>query len=130
MFKKNGQPNRRHFPRIPLIMTVRFEKQGTDQSDEAVIRTISTNGIGMYTKASLEKGDRLLIHLSLLTDENQLVEESILGDVTWAAPEGGKGRYSVGIYFGEMEKGHPKLHAYIKRLEEAILHSDETWKTD
>ena len=128
MLKNNGQPNRRQFPRIPLIMTVPFVKQGTDQSDEAIIRTISTHGVGMYTKASLEKGDRLLIHLSLLTDQNQPVKESILGEVTWAAPEGKKGRYSVGIYFNQMEKEHPKLYSYVKRLEEAILLSDEPWK--
>lgn len=130
MFKKTTLPNRRQYPRIPLVTTARFEKEGTGQSDEAVVRTISTHGIGMYTKASLRKGDHLLIHLSLLTDENRTVEESIQGEVTWAAPEGGKGRYSVGIYCGRMEENHPRLFAYIKRLETAISLSDEGWKAE
>jgi Tfp pilus assembly protein PilZ len=128
MLKTNSQANRRAYARIPLTMTVRCTKQGTDQSNEGVVRTISTHGLGMYTKASLEKGDRLLIHLSLLTDEDQPVEESILGEVTWGAPEGVKSRYSVGVHFSQMEKEHPKLYAYLKRLEEAVLHSDEAWK--
>lgn len=130
MFKKNTLPNRRNYPRIPLVATVRFAKQGTDHEDEAVVRTISTHGMGMYTKTSLRKGDPLLIHLSLLTDENQSVEESILGEVTWAAPGGGKGRYSVGIYIGQMEKDHPDLYAYIKRLEEAVSLPDEAWRAE
>ncbi len=130
MFNKNKLPNRRHYPRIPLVATVRFSKQGTDQKDDAVVRTISTHGMGMYTEASLRKGDSLLIDLSLSTDENQLVEESILGEVTWAAPEGGKGRYSVGVYFGQMERNHPGLYAYIKRLEEAVSLPDGAWRED
>lgn len=127
MFIKNKLPNRRHYPRIPLVATVRFSKEGTDQKDEAVVRTISTHGMGMYTEVSLKKGDSLRIDLSLSTDENQPIEETILGEVTWAAPEGGKGRYSVGIYIGQMEKNYPGLYAYIKRLEEAVSISDEAW---
>jgi len=128
MFKKNTLPNRRQHTRIPLVTTARFEKVGADQSGEADVRNISTHRIGMYTQASLKKGDPVLVHLSLLTDENQAVEESISGEVTWAAPEGGKGRYSVGIYCGRMEQNHPDLFAYIKRLETAVSLSDEGWK--
>jgi hypothetical protein len=127
MFKKPMLPNRRQYPRIPLVTTVRFEKKGTDQKGEAAVRTISSHGVGMYTQASLKKGDHLLIHLSLLTEENQTVKESVLGEVTWAATEGGKSRYSVGVYFDRMEKDNPELYAYIKRLEEAVSLTDEAW---
>jgi hypothetical protein len=130
MFKKTTLPNRRQYPRIPLVTTVHFEKEGSNQTDEAVVRTISTHGIGMYTKTSLKKGDLLLVHLSLLTDENRTVEESITGEVTWAAPEGGKGRYSVGIYFGQLDKKYPDLFAYIKRLETAVSLPDDPWRSE
>ncbi len=131
MFKKTKLPNRRHYPRIPLVAPVRFAKDGTDQKkEEGVIRSLSTHGIGMYTKASLKKGDRLLIHLSLLTDQNHPVTESLSGEVTWAAAEGDKGRYSVGVCVDRMEKDHPALFAYVKRLEEAVLLPDGDWKNE
>ncbi len=122
MFSKKEQAvNYRRYPRIPLSTRVHFTHQGFQQWNTALVRSISTHGMGLYTEQRIQKGDRLVIALSLVTDENESLHESIVGEVTWAGAKEEKKRYTVGVYFGDIEEKHPKLHAYLKRLEAAVV---------
>ncbi|TAK05907.1 MAG: PilZ domain-containing protein [Candidatus Manganitrophaceae bacterium] len=120
-YKKKQSIDYRRYPRIPLTARVRFTPPGVEQWNGALIRSISTHGLGLYTDERVKKGDRLLIELSLVTDENEPLHELILGEVVWAETGEAKTRYSAGIYFGDIAEKHPKLHAYLKRLEDAIV---------
>ena len=120
--------NRRRYPRIPLVAPVRFTDDRLHQTCKAMIRHIATHGAGLYTTEPVEKGDRLLVELSLVTDENESLDESILGQVVWSAPLKEEGRRLVGVYFEKLEARHPKLHSYITRLGKAVLSSEETWE--
>lgn len=120
-FTKNKPVDYRRYPRIPLMTRIHFTHQGFQQWNEALVRSISTHGMGIFTDKRVQKGDRLLIALSLVTDEKESLHESILGEVTWAGTGEEKKRYTAGIYFGDIEKKHAKLHAYLKRLEAAII---------
>jgi hypothetical protein len=119
-FKKNNPIDYRRYPRIPLSTRIHYTHQGYQQWNDALVRSISTHGMGIYTDKRIQKGDRLVIALSLLTDERESLHESILGEVTWAGTGEEKKRYTAGIYFGEIEEKHPKLYAYLKRLEAAV----------
>lgn len=125
---QNRKPNRRRYPRIPLVAPVRFTDDRLHLTGRAVLRQIATHGAGLYTAEPVEKGDRLLVELSLVTDRNESLNESILGQVVWSAPLAAEGRRSVGVFFEKLEEDHPKLYSYVSRLEEAILSSDETWE--
>lgn len=121
-------PNRRHYPRIPIAMTVRVTPKETDRSYHALTRCISTHGIGLFTKEPVQKGEQVLIGLSFTTDENERLTSSMMGEVMWCAPVVmRKDQYVVGIYFHQMEKDHPKVYAYLKHLENTVL-LDEFWK--
>lgn len=111
----------RRYPRIPLTARVRFTPPGVEQWCGALVRSISTHGLGMYTDQRVNKGDHLLIELSLVTDENEPLHETILGEVVWADSGEVKKRYTLGIYFGDISEKHPKLSGYLKRLEAAIV---------
>lgn len=125
---KNRRPNRRRYPRVPLIARVRLTDGRLHQTGEAVIRHIATHGAGLYTTEPVEKGDLLLVELSLVTDENESLNESILGQVVWSAPLEEEGRRLVGVYFEKLEEQHPALYSYVSRLGKAVLSSDETWE--
>jgi len=118
---KNNQVDYRRYPRIPLSARIHFTHQGYQQWNDALVRSISTNGMGIYTEKRVQKGDRLLIAISLVTDEKESLHETILGEVTWAGTGEERKRYTAGIYFGDIEQKHPKLYAYLKRLEAAIV---------
>lgn len=119
-FSRNNQANYRRYPRIPLSTRIHYTHQGYQQWNEALVRSISTHGMGIYTEKRMQKGDRIIIALSLLTDERDSLHESILGEVTWAGIGEEKKRYSAGVFFEEIEEKHPKLYGYLKRLEAAV----------
>ena len=120
-FKKNQSVDYRRYPRIPLTTRVRITPPGIEKWSGALIRSISTHGMGLYTDNRVRKGDLLVIELSLVTDENEALHELILGEVVWAATGEAKKRYTAGVYFGDIQEKHEKLHAYLKRLEAAIV---------
>lgn len=111
----------RRYPRISLSVRVHYTDQECQQWNSALVRSISTHGMGIYTDKGIRKGDQILIALSLLTDEGESLHESILGEVTWAGTGDDQKRYTAGIFFGEIEEKHPQLHAYLKRLEAAVV---------
>lgn len=119
MFKRNKRSSPRRYPRIPFVATIHFTRQGSDQRSEAILRKISTHGIGMYAKEPIRKGERLLVELSLSIGENSF-HESILGEVVWVAQTEEKDRRAVGISFNQMEKEQAELYSYLKRLEETV----------
>ena len=124
---KKKRANRRLYPRIPVEMTARFTHQTTFQSGEAEVRNISTHGIGMFTKESVQKGDLLLIELSISSEQNERIHEAVLGEIVWVKPEDNQGS-SVGIYLAQMQKVHPRLYSHLRFLEETIALPDEYWE--
>ena len=124
---RRKQPNRRLHPRIPFEMPVRFTDQKTFESAEAEARNISTHGIGLFTAVRVQKGDLLLIEVSLADAQNTRLHEAVLGEVVWVRPEGDRG-YSAGVFCARMQKDHPRLYSHLRYLEETIALPDEYWE--
>lgn len=99
-------------------MTIaRITPHGLQNTVDASVRDLSVDGMGVCIKGPYQKGDMLLVKISLKTDEGGVISESLLGRVAWAAPLETKGQYAVGLEFHDMENKNPALYAYIKRLE-------------
>ena len=109
--------NRRKHPRIPLATMARISPHGLQNTVDALVRDISTDGMGVYVKGPYQKGDVLLVKVSIKTDEGEVINASLHGLVAWATPLPETNQYAVGMEFHNMEKKNPALYAYIKRLE-------------
>lgn len=108
--------NRRKAPRIPLITMARITPHGLQTSAEAFVRDISAGGIGVYVKGRYQAGDLLLVKVSLKTADGEAIREALTGRVAWTQSLE-EGQFAVGIEIADMEREHPKLHAYIKQQE-------------
>jgi len=108
-------------------MTVRCTREGQSTGADAEVRDLSTHGIGVYLQGPVQKGDRLVFELPLLTD-GTWIQEAVLGEVVWVVPRGEKGEYYAGIYIDQMQKTHPRLFAHLRHLEDAITLPDEYWE--
>lgn len=113
------EDRRRHF-RIPFVMTVHTTRKGTQKASEAFVRDICTHGMGIYTSEAYEKGDLLLIDISLQDDKKGQIRESILGEVAWVEHLQEGNKYALGIRFEHMDKEKPRLYEQIRRLEQRI----------
>ncbi len=109
--------NRRRHPRIPLVTMARISPHGIQKPVNALVRDISTEGMGVYAEGPYQKGDVLLVEISIKTDRGEIISEALLGMVAWTTPLQETNRYAVGLEFHNMEKKNPVLYAYIKHLE-------------
>lgn len=109
--------NRRKRTRIPLVTMARISPHGLQNTVDALVRDISTDGMGVYVKGPYQKGDVLLVKISVKTEEGDVVNASLHCLVAWARPVPESNQYAVGLEFHDLEKKNPALHAYIKRLE-------------
>lgn len=108
--------NRRKGPRIPLITMARITPHGLQTGSEALVRDISTGGIGVYVKGRYQQGDMLLVKVSFDAGEGEIIKESLTGRVAWVKPLE-EGQSAVGIEIPDMERKHPSLFAYVKQQE-------------
>lgn len=92
--------------------------QGLQTAAEALVRDMSAGGIGVHVKGRYLQGELLVINVSFVTDEGETIQEALTGRVAWVKPLEGKNQSAVGIQLPNMEHEHPKLHAYIQRLED------------
>ncbi len=112
--------DRRRHPRIPFVMMVQATRNGTQKTSEAFVRDICTHGIGRYTDEAYEKGDVLLIDISLEDENKEQIRESILGDVVWVERLQEGSKYAVRIRFDGMDTEKSKLYEHIRRLEQRM----------
>lgn len=112
--------NRRKSLRIPFVMTVHLSRKGGQDSREALVRDICTHGMGIYTNEVYQKGDILLIDISLQDDRKREIRESIGGEVAWVESLQEGSKYMLGIRFERMEKEKSTLYEYIRRLEQKM----------
>ncbi|MBI3804634.1 MAG: PilZ domain-containing protein [Nitrospirae bacterium] len=110
--------NRRTRARVPVISIARLTPQGVQSKQYVLVRDISTEGLGIYSQEKYQKGDLVLIELTL-THENEKINESIPGEVVWTQPLPDKVHYAVGIRIDSMELEKPKLYEQIKLIEES-----------
>ncbi|WDT75896.1 MAG: PilZ domain-containing protein [Candidatus Manganitrophus sp.] len=109
--------SKRKRARIPLISIARLTPEGMELKEYVLIRDISTDGLGIYSKQRYRKGDLVLVELTLTIQEEKIIE-SVSGKVVWVAPLPDQNHFAVGIQFEKMQLEKPKLYAHIKKLEE------------
>lgn len=109
--------NRRKQMRVRLMTVARITPHGLQNTVDALVRDISLDGMGVYLKGPYQKGDLLLVKISMKTEEGEVINESLYGRVAWASALEERGQYAVGLEFHNMEKKNPALYAYVKRLE-------------
>lgn len=108
--------NRRQAPRIPLVTMARITPHELQAGAEALVRDISTGGIGVYVKGRYQQGDMLLVKISFDAGDGKIIKESLTGRVAWVKPLE-EGHLAVGIEIPNMERRYPGLFAYIKQQE-------------
>lgn len=113
------EDRRRHL-RIPFVMTVQTTRKGIQKTGEAFVRDICTHGMGIYTDEAYEKGDVLLIDISLQDDKKGQIKESIQGEVAWVEHLQEGGKYAVGIRFDGLDREKSTLYEHIRRLEQRM----------
>lgn len=96
--------NRRKQTRVPLATVARITPHGLQNTVDAQVRDISTEGMGVYIKGPYQKGDLLLVKLLIKTEEGGVLNESLYGRVAWASALEEMGQYAVGLEFHNMEK--------------------------
>lgn len=109
--------SKRKRARIPLISIVRLTPEGMQSKEYVLIRDISTDGLGIYSKERYRKGDLVLVELTLTVQDEKIIE-TVSGKVVWTVPLPDQNHFAVGIQFEKMELERPKLYAQIKKLEE------------
>lgn len=110
--------NRRRSTRVSLVTLASITPQGLQTAAEAWVRDMSAGGIGVHVNGRYLQGELLVIHVSFVTDEGETIQEALTGRVAWVKPLEGQKQSAVGIQLPNMEQEHPKLHAYIQRLED------------
>lgn len=109
--------NRRKHTRVPLVTMARITPHGLQNTIDALVRDMSAEGMGVYVKGPYQKGDLLLVKISMKTEEGEVINASLFGRVAWASLLEEPNQYAVGLEFHDLEKKNPALYAYIKRLE-------------
>lgn len=100
-------------------MTVaRITPHGLQNTVDALVRDVSRKGMGVYVKGPYQKGDILLVKISVKTEEGEAINASLHGRVVWATRLEIEGQYAIGVEFHDMERKNPALYEYIKRLEQ------------
>ncbi len=112
--------NNRKYPRIPVVMLAHLTPRGGQKACEALVKDICTHGMGIYSRETYEKGDFMVVDISIET-VNGDIGGSVLAEVVWANRIEGdeEEQYAVGLKFDQLKKEKPKLFAYLKFLEEA-----------
>jgi Tfp pilus assembly protein PilZ len=112
--------NRRRHLRIPFVTTVRITRKQTQKTSVAFVRDICTHGIGVYTNEAYEKGDILVVDISLQDDKKEQINGSIVGEVVWIERLQEEDKYAVGIRFKESNKEKSGVYEQIRRLEQRM----------
>jgi hypothetical protein len=99
------------------MRVARITPHGLQKTTDALIRDVSRDGMGVYVKGPYQKGDVLLVKISVKTEEGEAINESLYGRVAWATRLETEGQYAIGLEFHDMENKNPALYAYIQRLE-------------
>lgn len=105
--------------RIPLATIASITLHGLQTAVEAPVRDVSVGGIGMYVSGRYLQGELLVISVSFVTEEGETIKESMMGRVAWVKPLPPGNHSAIGIELPDMQREHPKLHAYIEHLEQA-----------
>ncbi len=113
--------NRRKQLRIPITTVAHITPQGLQRAIEVFVRDISTFGMGGYMDCGYEKGETFLVKLKLSTSNDEVIEESITGQIQWSRKLNRGEKYAFGLEFSELEKDHPKLYLYLKELEATLF---------
>ncbi|MBI3803123.1 MAG: PilZ domain-containing protein [Nitrospirae bacterium] len=109
---------RRTHQRIPITSIARLTLQERSEEIRALIRDISTHGIGIcYRRKLFRRGDLVSVRLSLLNGYHTLTE-LIEGEIVWVGPLQRRGDFGIGIRFDEMKRNHPILYRYVETLTE------------
>jgi len=110
--------NRRKYQRHAVANIAHITPHGLQQSAEVQVRDISTHGLGGYVSQAYQKGDILLIKLSLPVSKTEAIQESLMGQISWITqvPEEEQ-QYAFGVAFCEIKKQKPLLYAYLKQIE-------------
>ncbi|MDC4228281.1 MAG: PilZ domain-containing protein (plasmid) [Candidatus Manganitrophus sp.] len=108
--------DRRKHQRTPITSIVRLAIQGEQTEVRALVRNISTHGIGICSGREIyRQGDIVCVRLALPHGYETLTE-SISGEVVWVTSLPRRGDYGVGIRFEQMEKEKPRLFHHISSL--------------
>ncbi|MDC4226923.1 MAG: PilZ domain-containing protein [Candidatus Manganitrophus sp.] len=76
--------NRRKHTRVPLMTVARITPHGLQNTVDALVHDVSREGMGVYVKGPYQKGDILLVKISVKTEEGEAINESLYGRVAWA----------------------------------------------
>lgn len=112
--------DRRAHPRVGLKMAVRITRKGTLGAGEVMLQDICTHGIGVYSQERFEKGDLLIVGISLPDEEGKQVAELAEGEVVWTEPMQQGSLYALGIRFDRLGKANPRLYKRIQELERKL----------
>ena len=94
----------RRSARYPLVGLAAIEVVPQMEKLEGYVANFGKEGLGLYVRQILNKGDHVHIHLSV--DAGELaVEERYQGNVAWVNQVGGV--YAVGIQFIDERGGCP-----------------------
>lgn len=115
--------NRRKSMRIPVATMAHVTPHGLQKTTEAMVRDLSTEGMGCYVDHVCQKGDMMLtkIRLDLPGPDSGVLQASLMGRITWVKPMNEEKKYAIGVEFRDMENQHPELYAHIKNLKEQSL---------
>ncbi len=96
----------------------RITPHGLQNTVDALVRDVSTEGIGVYARGHYEKGETLLVKVSIKTDQGEVITGSLIGRVAWVTPVEDRKERAVGIELLDLEKKNPRLYAYLEKLEQ------------
>lgn len=65
------------------MMLAHLTPRGSQKACEALVRDICTHGMGIYGRESYEKGDFIVVDISVVTIKGD-IEESVLAEVVWS----------------------------------------------
>jgi len=94
----------RRSARYPLVGLAVIDVLPRMNQLEGYVANFGAEGLGLYVREPLNKGDHVHIHLSVDAGDMP-VEEHYQGDVAWINPVGGA--YAVGIRFQDETEGCP-----------------------
>lgn len=109
--------NRRNAWRLPVATMAHFTPRGEQITIKATVRDISTQGMGAAVDYPYQKGEKILVKITLTSPSHKVIEGSVIGWVTRVSQNSSDDPYVVGLEFREMEKQDPKLYSYLQGLE-------------
>ncbi len=114
---------RRKCLRIPAATLAHVNSEGHHVTEDVFIRDISVEGIGGYSKLPYKKGEILHIKLKLSLSEEDVIEETLAGEIRWSTQVDQGKRYAFGLRFTEIKEQNPVVFDYLKALEARYLHA-------